>query len=77
MSTVVRRYRGREITAEDTGFIQQLIGENHAWSRRRLSAELCRAWNWVQALRNLGRGAQTDSADVEVLFEAIQLEEVG
>ncbi len=56
MSTVVWRYRGREITAEDTVFIQQLIGENHAWSRRRLSAELCRAWNWVQpngALRDM------------------------
>jgi hypothetical protein len=42
------RYRGREITAQDTGFIQGLIAHNSDWSRRRLSAELCRAWNWVQ-----------------------------
>jgi hypothetical protein len=33
----------------DTAFVQHLITENPGWSRRRLSAELCRAWNWVQA----------------------------
>jgi len=48
MSLVLLRYRGREIRAEDTAFIQRLIAENPRWSRRRLSAELCRAWNWVQ-----------------------------
>lgn len=42
------RYRGREITAQDTVFIQGLIEQNPGWSRRRLSAELCRAWSWVQ-----------------------------
>ncbi len=42
------RYRGREVTPADTAFIQRLIAENPGWSRRRLSAELCRAWNWVQ-----------------------------
>ncbi len=49
MSLVLLRYRGRAIRAEDTAFIQRLIAENPRWSRRRLSAELCRAWNWVQA----------------------------
>lgn len=48
MSLVLLRYRGREIRAEDTAFIQGLIVQNPLWSRRRLSAELCRAWNWVQ-----------------------------
>jgi len=48
MSLVLLRYRGREIRAEDTAFIQGLIAENPLWSRRRLSAELCRAWNWIQ-----------------------------
>jgi len=48
MSLVLLRYRGREIRAEDTAFIQRLIAQNAGWSRRRLSAELCRAWNWVQ-----------------------------
>ncbi|HRZ10569.1 MAG TPA: DUF4338 domain-containing protein [Gemmatimonadales bacterium] len=47
MSTLWR-YRGREITAQDTAFIQGLVAQNPDWSRRRLSAELCRAWNWVQ-----------------------------
>jgi len=56
MSLVVLRYRGREIRSEDSAFIQRLIAENPRWSRRRLSAELCRAWNWVQpngALRDM------------------------
>jgi hypothetical protein len=36
---------------------QRLLAENPGWSRRRLSAELCRAWNGVQphgALRDMG-----------------------
>jgi hypothetical protein len=56
MSLTLLRYRGREITPADTAFIQRLIAENPRWSRRRLSAELCRAWNWVQpngALRDM------------------------
>ena len=48
MSLPVLRYRGREIRSEDAAFIQSLITEHPGWSRRRLSAELCRAWNWVQ-----------------------------
>lgn len=48
MSLVLLRYRGREIRCADTAFIQRLIADNPQWSRRRLSAELCRAWNWVQ-----------------------------
>jgi len=56
MSRTLLRYRGREITPTDTAFVQRLIAENPGWSRRRLSAELCRAWNWVQpngALRDM------------------------
>ncbi|MCP5525363.1 MAG: hypothetical protein H7A47_00975 [Verrucomicrobiales bacterium] len=49
MSPVLLRYRGREIGAEATRFIQQLIDQNPGLSRRRLSVELCRAWNWTQA----------------------------
>jgi len=45
MSLTLLRYRGREVTPADTAFIQRLIAENPGWSRRRLSAELCRAWN--------------------------------
>jgi len=48
MSFPLLRYRGREIQPEDAAFIQRCITENPHWSRRRLSAELCRAWHWVQ-----------------------------
>jgi len=56
MSRPLLRYRGREIGAEEIGSIQRLMAENPGWSRRRLSAEVCRAWNWVQpngALRDM------------------------
>jgi hypothetical protein len=44
-----RRYRGREIRAEDIVFIRRLIAEHPGVSRRRLSAKLCEAWQWKQA----------------------------
>ena len=50
------RYRGREIWPEDIALIQRLMAQNPGWSRRRLSAGLCQAWNWVQpngALRDM------------------------
>jgi hypothetical protein len=41
-------YRGREITDADVAFINRLIAEHPAASRRALSKKLCRAWGWVQ-----------------------------
>ena len=49
-------YRGRHISAEDIAFINELIAQNPADSRRALSKKLCQAWNWVQpngALRDM------------------------
>jgi hypothetical protein len=49
-------YRGRHIGADDIAFINVLIAQNPADSRRALSKKLCRAWNWVQpngALRDM------------------------
>ena len=49
-------YRGSHISAEDIAFINALIAQNPADSRRALSKKLCRAWNWVQpngALRDM------------------------
>jgi len=43
------RYRGRVVTAEDIVFIRQFIADNPSWSRRKLSAQLCAAWQWKQA----------------------------
>ncbi|MFO7704704.1 MAG: DUF4338 domain-containing protein [Halopseudomonas sp.] len=42
------RYRGRDVSAQDIQFIQQLIHEHPTASRRHLSALLCQAWDWVQ-----------------------------
>jgi hypothetical protein len=41
-------YRGRAVSAQDIEFIGQLIAAHPALSRRRLSARLCAAWNWMQ-----------------------------
>jgi hypothetical protein len=41
-------YRGRKVRADEIEFIGQLIAAHPGLSRRRLSAKLCAAWNWVQ-----------------------------
>jgi hypothetical protein len=43
------KYRGREISAAEIVFIQQLIAEHPRASRRALSRQLCEAWGWKQA----------------------------
>jgi Domain of unknown function (DUF4338) len=43
------RYRGRDITPDDIAFIRRFIAENPSSSRRRLSEQLCEAWQWKQA----------------------------
>ena len=42
------RYRGRTIRTQDIEAIRKLIAQHPGASRRRLSEELCRAWNWRQ-----------------------------
>ena len=46
--SVLLRYRGREVTEEDTAFVRDLVARHPEMSRRRLSEELCRAWDWRQ-----------------------------
>jgi hypothetical protein len=41
-------YRGRQIESEQIEFLRQLIRDNPACSRRRLSAMVCEVWNWRQ-----------------------------
>ena len=45
---IVFKYRSRVVTDEDQRFIIKLIRDNPTASRRRLSALLCEAWDWVQ-----------------------------
>lgn len=45
----VLRYRGKNVTTAEVGFMRELIADHPALSRRQLSAKLCQAWNWVQA----------------------------
>jgi hypothetical protein len=41
-------YRGRTFGASEIASIRRLIAEHPGFSRRRLSAQLCQAWHWVQ-----------------------------
>src|SRR6266568_4610898 len=45
---MVLRYRGRVIHESDLAVIRALIEQYPTASRRRLSRELCKIWNWVQ-----------------------------
>lgn len=38
--------QGRHVTAQDMALIGSLLTQNPFWSRRRLSQQLCRQWNW-------------------------------
>jgi hypothetical protein len=49
VAAVEWRYRGRVIAAQDLEFIREFIKQHPGLSRRRLSAQLCEAWQWKQA----------------------------
>lgn len=42
--------QGRELSADDIGEIKGLLVEHPEWGRTRLSEELCRQWDWRNAL---------------------------
>lgn len=44
----VIRFRGRNYGSAEIESIRQLIAAHPGMSRRRLSVQLCQAWNWVQ-----------------------------
>ena len=43
------RYRGRTVTAAEIVFIRDFIAAHPGISRRKLSTQLCEAWEWKQA----------------------------
>jgi len=43
------RYRGRAVSQADILYIRALIAQHPVESRRRLSTQLCEAWQWRQA----------------------------
>jgi hypothetical protein len=42
--------QGRELSGEDIGQIQAMLSEHPDWGRTRISEELCRCWDWRNAL---------------------------
>lgn len=45
----ITKYQGKQISAADIEFIENLISQNPHTSRRKLSKTLCELWNWRQA----------------------------
>jgi hypothetical protein len=45
--------QGRCVTSEDVALIDALLGANPAWSRSRLSQELCVRWGWRNGMGQL------------------------
>ena len=64
METKTIRVQGRDLTPQDIRNIQELIENNPSWSRRKLSQELCRLWNW----RN-GKGMLKDMASRSMMLK--------
>lgn len=46
---IVARYRGRHITESDLAVVKQIIAAYPDGSRRFISKEVCKAWDWRQA----------------------------
>lgn len=42
--------QGRELKGEDLALIRELMAEHAEWGRSRLSVELCRRWDWRNAM---------------------------
>lgn len=51
--TEILRIRGREVGCEELELIKGWLGLHPQWSRRRLSQELARAWDWRTATGQL------------------------
>ncbi|MGH8337551.1 MAG: Druantia anti-phage system protein DruA [Gammaproteobacteria bacterium] len=59
--------QGRTLRVEDTAAVNALVAAHPDWSRRRLSQELCRQWNWRD-----GKGRIKDMAARSLLVKMEQ-----
>ena len=46
---IIATYRGRNVTVSDIALIKEIIAAHSEGSRRFISQEVCRAWEWRQA----------------------------
>lgn len=60
MESVLYRYRGRELGAEDIRFIQSMVAQFYGKGRSHISRALCQAWGWVQPNGKLKEYAARD-----------------
>ena len=68
-----RRMRGREVGRGEVNQIRELVAEHPHWSRRRLSEELVRLWDWRTPT---GQFKDIAARDVLNRLEALQLIEL-
>ena len=65
----VLRYRGRDIKSDEVSFVREFIASRPAASRRALSIELCKVWDWRQP-----NGALRDAVCRGLLLELHRIE---
>lgn len=53
MNTNHIKVQGRQLSPNDISYIRELIHNNPSWSRRRISEELSKEWNWRNAAGQL------------------------
>lgn len=64
MNNTTIKLQGRELAVSDLDFIRQLLADNPAWSRWKLSIALAQAWDWRTA-----NGALKDMASRTMLLK--------
>ncbi|MCX5881273.1 MAG: DUF4338 domain-containing protein [Deltaproteobacteria bacterium] len=57
---VVFRYRGKDLTADDITFINEIIERDHSHGRSYIARQLCEVWQWRQPNGNFKEYAARD-----------------
>ncbi len=57
---VVFRYRGKDLTADDITFINEIIERDNSHGRSYIARQLCEAWQWRQPNGNFKEYAARD-----------------
>lgn len=63
------KVQGRFLTLDDIEFMHQYIKDHPSWSRRRLSIEICKQWDW--------RNAKGDIKDMACRSMMLKLDKLG
>ncbi len=61
------KYQGRTATVQEVNYINEFIDSHPEHSRRRISQELCKQWNWLYS-----NGSLKDQGNRSQVFFSVQ-----